>query len=76
MEERSCISCRWYNRSADGPECRFFDRDRDRARWPETAKSCCFYEGRNAAAYVAKICEAIFAVAEAIEKFTEEQETC
>ncbi len=66
-EERRCYLCRWQTKGATGPECRFFDRDRDRAEYPETAERCPFFENRAQAGQVAAVCAAIAKLAEAVE---------
>lgn len=66
-EERRCYLCRWQTKGAVGPECRYFDRDRDRAEIPETAERCPFFENRAQAGQVAAICKGLARLAEAVE---------
>ena len=66
-EERRCYLCRWQTKGAAGPECRYFDRDRDRAEIPETAERCPFFENRAQAGQVAAICKGLARLAEAVE---------
>lgn len=66
-EERRCYLCRWHTKGMSGPECRYFDRDRDRAEFPETAERCPFFEDRARAGQVAAICKGLARLAEAVE---------
>lgn len=65
---RSCANCRWCTINGWGLyECRYFERDRDRAEEPATAERCPFFEDRASASRVAALCDAICRVAQAIE---------
>lgn len=66
-DERRCYLCRWHTKSMSGPECRYFDRDRDRAEFPETAERCPFFENRAQAGQVAAICKGLARLAAAVE---------
>lgn len=67
-ETRKCSMCRWCAPGALGNECRFFDRDKERADYDGTAMRCPFYENRTEASQVGRICDAIYALAEAVER--------
>jgi len=65
---RFCYNCRWCD---EQNECRYFNDHRERAKFPATAIRCPFFEARGPAARVSRICEAILAVAAAIEALQE-----
>ena len=62
--ERLCYNCRWCD---CGRECRYFDKGRDRVQIPAEALRCPFFEARGPAARVARICDAIYTLAAAVE---------